>query len=235
MSSNARIGYAATVNLHRSPEGFRDKVALGIVKMLRTLADLFFRKRYGHRAVVLETVAAVPGLVGGLLTHLKALRRIEDDHGFIKELLDEAENERMHLMTFVEVAQPSALERGLIVGAQAVFFVSYFLLYLVSATTAHRVVGYFEEEAVRSYGNYLEELKAGRLENSPAPALAISYWSLPENARLIDVVEAVRRDEAGHRDRNHAMADAPDSVARDRDEATPEASARQPELFDQAA
>ncbi|MEM9744469.1 MAG: alternative oxidase [Pseudomonadota bacterium] len=194
--------------VHRSPTSLRDRIALSFVKALRGLADLFFRKRYGHRAVVLETVAAVPGLVGGLLQHLKSLRNLEDDDGWIRELLEEAENERMHLMTFVQVAQPSILERALIMGAQAVFFVAYFLVYLLSAKTAHRVVGYFEEEAVRSYSSYLVELEAGRLENSQAPEIAVTYWNLAADARLTDVVRAVRDDEAGHRDRNHAMADA---------------------------
>lgn len=95
--------------IHRKPEGFRDHIAYAFVKFLRFFADTFFRKRYGHRAVVLETVAAVPGMVGGLLVHLKSLRRIEDDKGWIKELLEEADNERMHLMTFIAVAQPTFL------------------------------------------------------------------------------------------------------------------------------
>ena len=193
---------------HRRPDGLRDHVAFIFVKALRAVADLFFRKRYGHRAVVLETVAAVPGLVGGLFQHLRALRRIQDDQGWIRELLDEAENERMHLMTFVQVAQPTLFERGLILVTQALFFTAYFLLYLVSATTAHRVVGYFEEEAVTSYSAYLAEIEAGRLQNPPAPELALTYWELPADARLVDVVRAVRADEAGHRDRNHFMADA---------------------------
>lgn len=77
---------------------------------MRFFADAFFAKRYGHRAVVLETVAGVPGMVGGMLQHLKSLRRCKDDQGWIKILLDEAENERMHLMTFIEIAQPNWLE-----------------------------------------------------------------------------------------------------------------------------
>ena len=194
--------------LHHKARGPRERVAFGFVKFLRFFADLFFQKRYGHRAVVLETVAAVPGMVGGMLQHLKALRRIRDDQGWIKELLDEAENERMHLMTFVQIAQPTLFERLLIMIVQAVFFVVYFLLYLISPITAHRVVGYFEEEAVTSYTHYLEELDSGRLENIAAPKIAIDYWSLSSAARLRDVVLAVREDEAGHRDRNHSFADA---------------------------
>ena len=194
--------------VHHTAETPRDRVAFAFVKALRFFADAFFRKRYGHRAVTLETVAAVPGMVGGLLQHLKALRQIRDDEGFIRELLDEAENERMHLMTFIEIAQPTLFERMLIAGAQAVFYNVYFFLYLFAPATAHRVVGYFEEEAVISYTSYLAEIDNGNLENVPAPEIAIKYWHLPADARLRDVVLVVRDDEAGHRDRNHHFANA---------------------------
>lgn len=193
---------------HRTPKGLRDRVAFAFVKFLRFFADLFFRQRYGHRAVVLETVAAVPGMVAGLLQHLRAIRRMRDDQGWIKELLDEAENERMHLMTFIQVAQPSLFERALIMIAQALFYNFYFFLYLFAPKTAHRVIGYFEEEAVTSYTHYLREIDEGRLENGPAPQIAIDYWNLPIDARLRDVIVVVREDEAGHRDRNHYFADA---------------------------
>ena len=184
-----------------------DRVALGLTRALRFFADAFFAKRYGHRAVILETVAAVPGMVGGMLNHLKSLRRMQDDRGWIRTLLDEAENERMHLMTFVAVAQPNLFERSLILIAQGVFFNAFFVLYLFAPKTAHRMVGYFEEEAVVSYTAYLAEIEAGRTPNPPAPPIAIEYWKLPADATLRDVVIAVRADEAGHRDVNHAYAD----------------------------
>jgi ubiquinol oxidase len=195
------------LTIHHEVTGFRDHVAFAFVKFLRFFADTFFAKRYGHRAVVLETVAAVPGMVGGLLQHLKAIRYIREDNGWIRTLLDEAENERMHLMTFIQIAQPSLFERTVIMLAQAVFYNFYFFLYLFSPKTAHRVVCYFEEEAVISYTSYLQEIDAGKLENVPAPKLAIDYWNLAEDARLRDVVIAVRADEAEHRDVNHEFAD----------------------------
>ncbi|WP_286830742.1 MULTISPECIES: alternative oxidase [Kordiimonas] len=194
-------------NPHHVPKGASDRIAFGFVKLLRFFADTFFAKRYGHRAVVLETVAAVPGMVGGLLQHLKALRQIRDDAGWVKELLEEADNERMHLMTFIHVAQPTFFERVVIMITQAIFYNLYFFLYLFAPKTAHRVVGYFEEEAVTSYTAYLNEIDAGRHENVPAPQIAIDYWGLGAGATLRDVVIAVRNDEAGHRDRNHLFAD----------------------------
>ena len=191
----------------RPPTTFSDRVAFAFTKALRFIADTFFAKRYGHRAVVLETVAAVPGMVGGTLQHLKSLRRMKDDGGWIHTLLEEAENERMHLMTFIQIAKPTTLERWLVLFAQGVFYNTFFLLYLISSRTAHRVVGYFEEEAIVSYTEYLVEIESGRTENVAAPQIAIDYWKLAPDARLKEVVIAVRADEAGHRDVNHRFAD----------------------------
>ncbi len=193
--------------VHHEPENFSDRVALGITKFLRFIADRFFAKRYGHRAVVLETVAAVPGMVGGLLQHLKALRLIKDDNGWVHQLLEEAENERMHLMTFVQIAQPTTFERVVIFMTQLIFYNLYFFIYLFSSKTAHRIVGYFEEEAYFSYSEYLHGIDDGTYENVAAPAIAIKYWKLSPDARLREVVIAVREDEAGHRDVNHTFAD----------------------------
>ena len=201
--SNESIG----AQLHTPPESFSDSFALFITKTLRFFADTLFRKRYGHRAVVLETVAGVPGMVAGVVHHLRSLRNMKDDNGMIKELLDEAENERMHLMTFIEIAKPSKFERFLILLAQIFFGIFYTFLYIFFKKTAHRMIGYFEEEAVMSYSEYLAEIDSGKILNRPAPQIAIDYWDLGSNASLRDVVIAVRADEAGHRDKNHEFAD----------------------------
>ncbi|MBC7598988.1 MAG: alternative oxidase [Polaromonas sp.] len=193
--------------LHHAQSDFSDWFAWRTTRFLRFLADTFFAGRYGNRAVVLETVAAVPGMVGGTLIHLKSLRSMKDDEGWIRTLLDEAENERMHLMTFIKIAQPSRLERTMVMLAQGVFYNLFFLLYLVSARTAHRLVGYFEEEAVYSYTEYLAGIDSGQYENVPAPQVAIDYWKLPAGALLRDVIVLIRDDEAGHRDVNHDFSD----------------------------
>lgn len=195
-----------SLDIHHKPENMSDRVALAFTKLLRFIADTFFKKKYGHRAVVLETVAAVPGMVGGMLIHLKSLRKIKEDKGWIKTLLDEAENERMHLMTFINIAKPTLFERILIIIAQFIFIILYLFIYLISARTAHRIVGYFEEEAVISYTQYLNEIEDGKIENVKAPKIAIDYWNLPLNSTLKDVIKVVRDDEAGHRDVNHGYA-----------------------------
>ncbi|AZL15577.1 oxidase [Rickettsiales endosymbiont of Stachyamoeba lipophora] len=194
------------LSVHHIPASLSDRFAMVMCKFLRWVADSFFQKRYGHRAVILETVAAVPGMVGGMLIHLRCLRKQCPDNGWIKTLLDEAENERMHLMTFIEIAKPNWFERMIILITQGIFFNAFFLLYLISPKTAHRLVGYFEEEAIVSYTRYLEDIDNGRIKNILAPQIAIDYWNLPVDATLRDVVLAVRDDEAEHRDVNHDFA-----------------------------
>ena len=207
LSNNFEIDSANGSQVHLHPECFSDSVALFITRSLRFFADTFFKKRYGHRAVVLETIAAVPGMVGGMLAHFKSLRKMIDDGDFIKELLEEADNERMHLMTFIAIAKPSGFERFIILAGQFIFGAFYTILYIFFKRTAHRMVGYFEEEAVFSYTEYLQEIDSGKIPNVSAPEIAINYWGLDKNASLREVIEVIRDDEAGHRDRNHAIAD----------------------------
>ena len=198
---------------HYTPLQFSDRVALSFTKGMRFFADTFFKKRYGHRAVVLETVAGVPGMVAGMWTHLTSLRSMKVGYGpKIRTLLAEAENERMHLMTFIEVAKPNMFERYLVLIAQAIFWNFFFIIYVFFPRTAHRIVGYFEEEAVYSYTEYLKEIDEGRTPNVPAPKIAIDYWKLEPSATLRDVVIAVRNDEAHHRDTNHQFASDYDKV-----------------------
>lgn len=192
--------------LHAAPGVLGDRVAFALCKLLRLGADLLFRKRYLHRAIVLETVASVPGLVGAALQHLRSLRVMRGRADMVKILMEESENERMHLMAFVELCQPNLLERLLVLLAQGLFFNGFFLLYLVSPATAHRMVGYFEEEAVVSYTRFLEQIDAGAIANMPIPEFARAYWHLGADARLRELVIAVRQDEAHHRDVNHQLA-----------------------------
>ena len=197
-----------SLDWHFDKKKWSDKLAFGACKAMKLFSKIFFRKRYGHRAIVLETVAAVPGMVGAAFNHLSSLRKMKHDSGRIRILMDEAENERMHLMVFSEIAQPCLLERGLIMGAQVATFGAFSLAYIFNKRVAHRFVGFLEEEAVKSYTEYLNEVDAGRIPNIPAPEIAKTYWNLAADAKLRDVIIAVRNDEAEHRDVNHGMASA---------------------------
>ena len=187
----------------------RNNIAMGMTKFFRFIADTFFAKRYGHRAVVLETVAGVPGMVAGMWLHFKSLRRMKSGYGpDIREMLAEAENERMHLMFFIEIAKPNFLERILVLLAQISFMFYYFILYVISYRLAHKMIAYFEEEAVRSYTEYLALVESGQVENVPAPQLAIDYYKMNKNAKLSDLIKKVRADEQHHSKVNHRYADA---------------------------
>lgn len=193
--------------VHFKPENVPDFLAYSGVKFLRFFADLYFQKDYVKRAICLETVAAIPGLVAGLFRHLASLRTFKDNGDIIEKLLQEAENERQHLMTFIKVGKPNFLDMLIIKTVQPIFFYCYMWFYGLAPRTAHRFVGYLEEEAIRSYESFEEAILQGHIENSDAPKSAIEYWKLPEDAKLVDVVRAVRADEASHRDANHHMAD----------------------------
>ncbi len=186
----------------------RNAIAMGMTKFFRFFADTFFAKRYGHRAVVLETVAGVPGMVAGMWLHFKSLRKMKTGWGpDIREMLAEAENERMHLMFFIEIAKPNIFERFLVLVAQITFMVFYFFIYILSYRLAHKMIAYFEEEAVRSYTDYLALVESGQVENVPAPQLAIDYYGMSENAKLSDLIIKVRADEIHHSKVNHRYAD----------------------------
>ena len=185
-----------------------DRFAYSMTIFFRFIADTFFAKRYGHRAVVLETIAGVPGMVAGMWMHFKSLRSMKAGYGkHIREMLAEAENERMHLMFFIEIAKPNIFERSLVLFSQFLFGAFYFFMYVFFTKTAHRMIGFFEDEAVKSYSEYLKMIENGEIENVKAPQIAIEYYNLKSSARLIDLVKCVKADEEHHSEVNHKYAD----------------------------
>lgn len=202
---------------HKPPEGILDRMAYATVKLLRGGFDIFSGFSYGERnekkwikrIIFLETVAGVPGMVAAMMRHMMSLRRLQRDHGWIHTLLEEAENERMHLMTALQLRQPSMMFRTAVIGSQGVFVSMFFLWYAVSPRFCHRFVGYLEEEAVKTYTKCLEDISTGPMQHwkrTPAPLVAVRYWKLPEDATMRDVILAIRADEAHHRVVNHTLA-----------------------------
>ena len=190
------------------PKDFSDFFAISMTKFFRLIADTFFAKRYGHRAVVLETIAGVPGMVACMLIHLRSLRKMKTGYGSqIREMLAEAENERMHLMFFIEIAKPNSFERLLVILAQGVFMSFYLFMYIFFPKTSHRMIGYFEDEAVKSYTEYLELVECGLVMNINAPKIAIDYYGLSKKAKLSDLIKSVRADEMHQSEVNHSYAD----------------------------
>ncbi|WVQ76342.1 alternative oxidase, mitochondrial [Cryptococcus sp. DSM 104548] len=225
--------------IERTPVTLGDKVTKGVVKSLRRVFDVITRytpyevpesvlkqepipvaqlraegkllsdHKWLFRIILLESIAGVPGMVGGTLRHLRSMRLLKRDGGWIHTLLEEAENERMHLLTFMTVAQPNWFTRSIVLVAQGVFYNVFFLTYLLSPKIAHRFVAALEEEAVRTYTHCVKDMESGLIpewQDKPAPRIAIDYWRLPNDAKLLDVIKAVRADEATHRFVNHSLA-----------------------------
>lgn len=166
-------------------------------------------RQYLIRNIFLETIAGVPGIVAGMMRHLYSLRAMRRDHGWMETLLEESVNERMHLLTFLKMAEPGWFMRTMVMGAQGIFFTAYTLCYTISPRTCHRFVGYLEEEAIITYTRQIEDLDRGKLPlwaRSKAPDLAIKYWDMPEGHQSIrDLLLYIRADEAKHREVNHTF------------------------------
>ena len=203
---------------HRPPTFFSDYFALGAVQITRWGFDTLTgykpngqltTDRWLLRFIFLETVAGVPGMVGAMLRHMMSLRTLRRDHGWIHTLLEEAENERMHLLTFLKLREPGLAFRLAVLGVQGVFFNAFFLAYLISPRICHRFVGYLEEEAVRTYTHALHDIdstgQASDWKRTPAPKIAIKYWRMSDDATVRDLIVAVRADEASHSHVNHTL------------------------------
>ncbi|KAJ5460639.1 Alternative oxidase [Penicillium daleae] len=218
---------------HREATDWSDWVALGTVRFFRWGMDLvtgykhpqpgqeiskfkMTEQKWLTRFIFLESVAGVPGMVGGMLRHLRSLRRMKRDNGWIETLLEEAFNERMHLLTFLKLAEPGWFMRLMVLGAQGVFFNGFFLSYLISPRICHRFVGYLEEEAVLTYTRAIKELEDGHLpewNELKAPEIAVNYWKMPENQRTMrDLLLYIRADEAKHREVNHTLSNLDQAV-----------------------
>jgi hypothetical protein len=203
---------------HREPRDITDRVAYIIMRFFRTTFDFFSgykpgmmtEVKYLRRFIFLETVAGVPGMIGGMKRHMRSLGRMKPDGGWIHHLLEEAENERMHLFTFIRLRNPGVLFRAAVLGGQAIFIMFYGSLYILFPKIAHRFIGYLEEEAVKTYTGCIKELEEGKLpqwKDMPAPPDAIKYFGLDKNAMFKQVLVAIRADEVLHREVNHHLAD----------------------------
>jgi hypothetical protein len=86
------------------------------------------------------------------------------------------------------------------------FGAAFTLAYIISPSFCHRFVGYVEEEACATYTKIIKaieiapegsELAAWRTQ--APPNIAIAYWKLGQQSTVLDMIKAVRADEAEHR------------------------------------
>lgn len=202
---------------HKKPEGMINNLSFQAVKAVRFLFDTatgwrgeIKKNNVMNRVIYLETIAAVPGMVAGILRHFKSLRAMERDGGMLNMFLEEALNERMHLLTFVKMKNPGFFLRAAVLGGQVGFGTFYGLAYVISPKFCHTFVGYVEEEACSTYTKIIKAIEEapegselGNWRTELAPEIGRSYWHLGENGTVLDLMYAIRADEAEHRDVNH--------------------------------
>jgi hypothetical protein len=202
---------------HRKPASAMDWTGFSAVWIMRRTFDLITgygdnmtHSKWMTRFLFLESVAGVPGMVGAMHRHLKSLRAMRRDGGRIHTLLEESENERMHLLTFLQLKDPGALFRFNVIATQGIFMTLYTLFYALSPKHCHAFVSYLEEEAVKTYTHAIrdyDEKKIPEWASLEAPAIAKKYWRLGENATFRDLLLNVRADEACHQHVNAAFAE----------------------------
>lgn len=224
---------AAVKFVHREPVTKMDKTAYNIMYACRRTFDTVtgYKKpktpeekenrfkgtrwemtesKWLTRVIFLESVAGVPGMVAAFLRHLHSLRLLKRDKAWIETLLDEAYNERMHLLTFIKIGKPSWFTRTFIYIGQGVFCNMFFFLYLLSPRYCHRFVGYLEEEAVSTYTHLIDDLEHHRLpqfDEVQIPEVAHQYWTeLNDKSTFLDLIQRIRADESKHREVNHTLA-----------------------------
>jgi len=209
-----------TANMKHVPQSFTDDI---LQKMIRGLYHTFNlatgynhsdppTSAIGYRLIILESVAGVPGMLGGMFRHFRSLRHLERDHGFIFTLLEEAENERMHLIVCMSFFEAGPLTRLIVQAGQVALTPFLATLYVIQPQLLHRFVGYLEETAVHTYTNIVKMTQTPGTKlheawkDTPAPQPAIDYWMLPPDAMWVDCLKRMLADESHHRDVNHAMA-----------------------------
>lgn len=169
-----------------------------------------FTRGYGERleakALVLETLAAIPAIVIGAIRALRAQRRRTDD-ALVRDCATEADNEHAHMLAFAAITELTWVDRLVVVMGQPVLAAAFALLHTVSERAAHRLCGHFEEEAMRTYAHHRAAVAAGR----PDPVLgafACERWSLPMGSRLSALLPILEQEESEHGRRHHEVADA---------------------------
>jgi hypothetical protein len=149
------------------------------------------------RLIVLESIAGVPGFVAAGYRHFHSLRMLRRDYGWIATLLEEAENERMHLLVCLKMFKASWLTRTLVLAAQTIMTPFLMAVYAIHPKSLHRFVGYLEETACHTYVNIINHIETPGTElnlawkDLPAPPIAIGYWRLPKDAKWIDTLKCI--------------------------------------------
>ncbi|KAH8047950.1 hypothetical protein JL722_12739 [Aureococcus anophagefferens] len=142
----------------------------------------------------------------------RAPRGLKRDHGAIFTFLEEAENERMHLLVCMKMFEARPRRWRSSPPPQFTMTPLLCATYAASPRAMHRFVGYLEETAVMTYANLVEKAATpARCCTVPGPAstpdIAKSYWKLDDDASWAECLRHMLADESHHRDVNHAFAE----------------------------
>jgi hypothetical protein len=202
------------------PQTLGDRIAHGVMHGLYKSFNALTGFKQSHtpvkavqwRLIVLESFAGVPGFMAAMFRHFRSLRTLQRDHGWIHTLLEEAENERMHLLICMKMFDASFVTRAMVVGAQVTMTPLLALVYLVHPRVVHRFVGYLEETACHTYANIIQQIETPgtplhkEWSQLSAPQLAKTYYKLHDKAMWVDCLKCMLADESNHRDVNHTFA-----------------------------
>ena len=129
--------------------------------------------------------------------HFHSLRLLKRDYGWIATLLEEAENERMHLLVCLKMFKASMVTRTVVVATQVVMTPLLMLVYAIHPKSMHRFVGYLEETACHTYVNVINHIETPGTQlnkawiDLPAPPIAVGYWKLDTNASWVDTLKCM--------------------------------------------
>ena len=189
------------------PKGFSARYAYFSVWLLKKIFDTFTLRpqhlmtehKYVNRLILLNSISAVPGFMGAMCRHLKSLRTLKKDYGWINHLISEADNERMHLFMFLGMTTPSAILKVYLFGVQFMFSSLFFVSYMLSPRYCHKFMEYFQNQAVKTYTECIEAIDNGPLskwKTKPCSEEAAKYYELSSEATIRDMILAVRADAA---------------------------------------
>ena len=157
----------------------------------------------GYRLIILESVAGVPGMLGGMFRHFRSLRQLERDHGFIFTLLEEAENERMHLIVCMGFFEAGPVTRFVVQAGQVASTSTKRNLPCASPTSL-RASSWNAKTAVRStrimstpWRSCARASSNGNAKSkSPSKQSSASRWSQLATVRPKSVPTTTRRGES---------------------------------------
>ena len=145
--------------------------------------------------------------------HFRSLRNMTYDGGRIYTHLEEAENERMHLIACMQVFEAGPITSTLVTIAQIFITPFCWFFCLWNPKFLNRFVGYLEELACETYGTVLEAMEDPDKQlhkgwkDLEAPPVAKEYWKLTDDATWHDTLKRIYADETNHRDVNHCFAE----------------------------